>query len=775
MTSPTTKTSILGVIVLLTPVSVFAAPSPSNPIGPNISLRSLHEVRALTNATATVGKPADFEATVTYFREFSNSLFVQDGNEGVYVQALTGLHLRPGDVVEVRGHTSLGFNPMVRSNAITLLRHASLPVPAEATYSSMVRGDFDCRYATIRGTVIAANQSLSAGHPYSRLELRVDGGEVDVFVNDSDPARLDSLVGAELQVDGVVGGNFDGKTQLTGIQMRVQHFDQIRIVRPPSQDVWQMPVTSMDRVLQGSDVLDRTKLVRVEGTITYYRPTNMAVLQDGSRSIRVLTPQMDPLEIGDRAEAIGLPVVFDGLLTLRLGHIRSLGKGSPVTPRQVNSADLTSNKYAFDLVSIEGFVESQAREQAQDIYIISSGGTLFTARVPHPAVRGSSVYIQPPPMLEIRQGSKVRVTGVALMDNGSPLNGPEAFKLLLRSTSDIDVIAGPPLLNALNLMRLAGLLFGGLMAIGTWSITLKRTVHRQATAIAKRMKAEAALQKRRGQILEDINSRRPLPEILRQIAELVAFSQEGACCWLQIANDPPVGNCLKELPATHIFTQEIGTRSGAASGRIHLDIGANSLPPPQVSDALLMGAKLARLAIETSGLYSELIHRSEFDMLTEIHNRFSLEKHLETLVEEARERGRQFGLVYIDLNDFKQINDQHGHHFGDLYLQMTAQRLEGQLRPGDVLARLGGDEFAVLVPHVSKRNDIEEIAARLRHCFDEPFSLENHMVQGSASFGMAIYPFDGDTGDSILRAADSAMYKQKRARRERHRRVQLEQ
>src|SRR5208337_1286468 len=136
--------------------------------------------------------------------------------------------------------------------------------------------------------------------------------------------------------------------------------------------------------------------------------------------------------------------------------------------------------------------------------------------------------------------------------------------------------------------------------------------------------------------------------------------------------------------------------------------------PPHDSEpeALSVGARLATLAIETRRLYTDLRRRSEFDMLTDIHNRFSLEKYLDAQIEEAREKAGVFGLIFIDLDEFKQVNDIYGHQAGDMYLQEVALRMKRQLRSHDMLARLGGDEFAVLVPMVRNRAEADEIAQR---------------------------------------------------------------
>jgi diguanylate cyclase (GGDEF)-like protein len=209
----------------------------------------------------------------------------------------------------------------------------------------------------------------------------------------------------------------------------------------------------------------------------------------------------------------------------------------------------------------------------------------------------------------------------------------------------------------------------------------------------------------------------------------------------------------------------IAAHSGPALGSIFAAFDARTAPHPDEEKALATAAGLATLAIETARLHSDLVHRSEFDMLTDIQNRFSFEKHLDGLIDEARQTAGIFGLIYIDLDDFKQVNDRYGHQVGDLYLQQIAERMKRQLRPGDLLARLGGDEFATLVPVVHNRADVEEIALRLEHCFDDPFALESHVMQGSASVGIALYPADAATKDSLLSTADAAMYVAKYARK----------
>ena len=123
-------------------------------------------------------------------------------------------------------------------------------------------------------------------------------------------------------------------------------------------------------------------------------------------------------------------------------------------------------------------------------------------------------------------------------------------------------------------------------------------------------------------------------------------------------------------------------------------------------------------------------------------------------------------MIYLDLDKFKPINDNFGHHVGDVYLQQVALRMNDQLLGGDMLARLGGDEFAALVSLQRGRSDLNKIVARLESCFDAPFVIEGHIIKGSASIGTAIYPEDGATKDALLNASDAAMYETKNGKRQ---------
>jgi diguanylate cyclase (GGDEF)-like protein len=731
------------------------------------SLRTIHE---LTNPEASHLLPVDFEATVTYYRPYEETLFVEDGGLAVYVEPTTDAKLLPGDRVRIRGNTQPSFRPFVLSGDITVLRHGDLPKPVPASFDGLIRGDYDCRFVTVRARVRTADIVMSTGVPSAMLQMNAEGGEIDASVDNSDPAALSGLLDADVEVTGAVSGNFDGKMQQTGILLHVTSLAGVRVLNRAGADPWSLPVTPMDQILTTYHVQDLTQRIRVHGTITYYQPGSALVLENGSKSLWILTQSHAPLRVGDKADVIGFPTVRDGFLTLTGGEIQERHEYAPIAPQLEDMKLLTSSRHVFDLVSIDGTVFAAVRQATQDEYVLAADGRLFSAIYRHPASADAAAATLPP-MKEIPLGSKVRVTGICMLARSDPFNGEVPFDILLRNFDDVTVIARPSAFNVRNLSIAVGTLVVLVLAMSAWGWTLKAKVHRQTSALAARIASEAALERRmaqleqrRSRILEDINGSRPLAEIIEQVTEGVSFRLHGVPCWCEVTGGARLGNRPIDTSEMRVVHTDIPSRSGQVLGVLSAGFSFDAPQAPDEQDALSAGVKLAALAIETRRLYADLHHRSDFDLLTDIHNRFSLEKFLGALIDESRETAGVFGLIYIDLDQFKQVNDVYGHRVGDLYLQQAAERMKSQLRSADMLARLGGDEFAAVLPLVGSRERAEEIAHRLERSFDQPFSIGGHRLQGSASVGVALYPEDGVTRDSLLSAADAAMYVTKHTR-----------
>lgn len=727
------------------------------------TLTSLHAIHTLTKVEAGSGLSVAFEGTVTYYNRSDVDLFVQEGDEAIYVETKPNEDLAPGDRVLVRGKTRNSFTPDVLSDSVTVLRHGALPKPVAADFQQLIRAQRDCMRVSVRATLRSAD-IVNFGNMHGiYLKLLMDGGPIDATIVETDATKFKGLLDADVEVTGVVSGKFDSKMQLIGILLEVPSVADVSTLKPAETDPSSLPITPMDKVLSSSYVHDVTQRVRVKGTITYYQPGSAAVLESGTKSLWISTRSSIPLRIGDIAVATGFPDAHEGFLALNDGEIQDTNIFEPIQPQSSTWHQLATwnsgdpDGHQNDLVSFEGKVVTAVREGAQDEFVIASEDKLFTAIYRHPPANRP---LQP--MLQIPAGTRIRVTGICMVVQASSIDPTEQevpFNILLRSFNDILVIASPSPLSIRNLVLLVGVLLVLLFAAGARGWLIERKVRRQNAAMAY-------IERRRSRILEDINGARPLAEIIEQITELVSFKLSGAPCWCQIEEGAQLGNCPSNLTAFRIFHEPIPARTGPPLGNLYAAFDPLTKQRAIESETLFAAAALTTLAIETRRLYSDLVRRSEFDLLTDIHNRFSLERYLEKQIEEARQNASIFGLVYIDLNDFKQVNDVYGHQVGDLYLQEVTIRMKHQLRAADMLARLGGDEFAVLVPKVRSREEIEEIAHRLERSLDEPFATEGYIVHGSASTGIALYPEDGTTKDSLLSAADAAMYVNKHIRRE---------
>lgn len=157
---------------------------------------------------------------------------------------------------------------------------------------------------------------------------------------------------------------------------------------------------------------------------------------------------------------------------------------------------------------------------------------------------------------------------------------------------------------------------------------------------------------------------------------------------------------------------------------------------------------------------------SHFDVLTELPNRKMMITRLNYLINLPPSDRSCFFVVFIDIDNFKRINDTVGHHTGDMLLQAVAKRLSSYINPNDILGRLGGDEFALIIQRQLKKMEIVEYVESLRKALHDTFSIDGLTFSISASFGIAEYPQDGADSTELLKSADTAMYKAKDAGRD---------
>ncbi|HEA52900.1 hypothetical protein LCGC14_1222730 [marine sediment metagenome] len=173
-------------------------------------------------------------------------------------------------------------------------------------------------------------------------------------------------------------------------------------------------------------------------------------------------------------------------------------------------------------------------------------------------------------------------------------------------------------------------------------------------------------------------------------------------------------------------------------------------------------AGVARDVTERRNSEAEIWHHANYDLLTDLPNRRLFRDRLDQQTRHSERTGAPFALLFIDLDNFKEVNDLLGHEVGDQLLKQAAERMLGSVRDEDTVARLSGDEFTVILLDIADIAQIELLAQGIISELAKPFDLGDGTPQVSGSIGIARYPQDGGTPDQLLMHADQAMYRAKK-------------
>lgn len=194
----------------------------------------------------------------------------------------------------------------------------------------------------------------------------------------------------------------------------------------------------------------------------------------------------------------------------------------------------------------------------------------------------------------------------------------------------------------------------------------------------------------------------------------------------------------------------------------HLEFGGKIFLMVEIHDVANHYERIQKLnkSLQDSIEFTKRLKRfAYYDSLTNIPNRKFVTDRLEGLIEKKE---AVFSLLFLDLNGFKDVNDQYGHVQGDQLLQMFSERFNRIVRKQDVFARLGGDEFVLLVENINSVDEIEQHILGINNLMQEPFEVDDKFVSVTASIGYACFPHDGITSKQLLNTADRRMYMDKK-------------
>lgn len=757
-------------------------------------LTTVAQIRSLSATESAKSHPVALHAVLTYYQPIQGQVFVQDATGGIFVVPPSNPPaLQPGEAVLVQGTTVPSFATNVRAAELRAEAGGKFPVPVPVTWHEILQRANDCRYVSLTGVIRSATVQVAAGQTavtairrregapaqsadstgaldtsYLLIDLQIDGGSVRVHMQQPGAINPLSLLDAEVRLDGVAGGIFDGKFQQLGAELWVSSAAHMKVLKPPPDNAANLPLTEIGRIESNSSVRDESRRVHVRGSVTLYQPGLQLVVETPDRqAVLVNTYEQSPLQVGQVVDVVGFPnphqYAQDYSESIEQANVLPTAQIRSVTPITAPWDAAMAGNFPYDLISMEGTLAAEVSERHQDSLVIQMGTHVFSAMLPRTVWNQDFDQMSLP---EYRIGSKIRVTGVCYVHAGGPWSTPRWFELQMRSPADVIVLADPSWWTVRHLLYLTAALVALMLAALIWAFLLQSQVRSQSEQIRVTMESEAArerriafMEKERGHVLEAINSKQNLEEVLQMILHLVSRQLGDRACWCELPNGTRVGPPVAENGSPLVVRRDIFSSVGERLGSVVL-AGAD-VYDSHAGEVMEMGASLAALAIDNRRLYETLVHRSQYDQLTNAANRFLLENRLDEVLAYAGRNASRFALIYIDLNQFKAVNDLYGHRVGDVYLQQVTQRFSENLRGMDTLARVGGDEFIALIPTARSRAEVEEIAHRLLRCFEKPFSIESNEIHGSASIGIAIYPENGATKEELKRYADAAMYAHK--------------
>lgn len=209
-------------------------------------------------------------------------------------------------------------------------------------------------------------------------------------------------------------------------------------------------------------------------------------------------------------------------------------------------------------------------------------------------------------------------------------------------------------------------------------------------------------------------------------------------------------------------------RSSRLTGNI-ISLFAEEGPDRAAEEKLLESwGRFASLAVERRGLYEQLSFRAQYDSLTGLLNRASLYERLASWIRADAAGQAPMSVIYLDLDSFKEINDSYGHGAGDKVLQHVSAHILKSVRLSDIVARIGGDEFVIVLPGVSDRGEASRIGDNVVAAVARPLAFGGRELNIGASFGVSVYPADGNNPDALLKIADENMYRVKVVHRDLH-------
>jgi diguanylate cyclase (GGDEF)-like protein len=669
-------------------------------------LRTVAEVRALPAERASLALPVRIMGVITYNDPQWRQLYVQDPTGGIYIKySDSGSAFRAGEKVTVAGITNAGdYAPVIVGPKFVVNGLAPLPTPIPVTAIEAASGKLDAQFVQIEGVIHPIKVGEESANRIT-FELYSNVAQIHVYASPLilDLHRLRQLEDARVSIRGVFGTVFNSRRQLIGYQLLVASLDDIRTIEPATRYPFDAMDTPIGALLRYSDQAKFGHRVKVRGSVTMVGRDSL-YLQDDSGGVEIRGDTAS-LQLGEVAEAIGYPSLVGRYSPIFTDAVlRPLDRKVRMVAKTATVESILQGQYDSQLVSIEGKLLAAIDGASGKSLLMQSGIHTFTAEL---NATDFGVGNWSP-----KEGSVLRLTGIcsAQVDPTKLYlflqQHPVGFKILLRSPSDVTVIRAAPFWNLqhafLVLVTLALAILAALVRVGT----LRERVRAQTLALQKAAETTQAIQ--------DLSA------------------------------------AITEVSTEQRFNAKVSVRGSEEVAQ--LVVGFNG-----------MLSELERSEQASREAEAKLKQQALTDELTGLPNRRHLSDHLSQSISAAKRDNGKLALLYIDLDEFKLVNDSLGHTAGDVLLVQIAERLSSRIRKSDTLARIGGDEFTIILNRIKERDDAQSVAESLLEALTVPFHLEGQDITIGASIGICTFPDHANDEMDLLQQADSAMYVAKRS------------
>jgi diguanylate cyclase (GGDEF)-like protein/PAS domain S-box-containing protein len=768
-----TRASVLHVVSIILLFPCLAFPQARDSMGRRPTLHTVQDIFLLNKTEAARAYPIDIEAVVTYSDPVWGLLFVQDATGVTFIDMRSSRTGYPtGALVRIRAVSAVGGSgsPAIAQPRVVVVGSGRLPSPEQRSIAELAAGTAESHRVVTEGVLHPCEQAES------RVCFRVFDGKEMVWLNMPQPDGPDaqSLIGATVKATGVAAQHVDSAMKRIGADLFVSSLDDIKVETPPlpySFSSSTVPIQDLRPMDAGQRFV---RQIHVRGRVMWQSP-GLFSIQDNSGVLFVETRKDIAVHTGSIMDAIGFPSYGKFGLELADSEVRVFAVQSNtagIAPLQTTVEEVLKHSLNGRRVHLTARLVSQSTNAAEIVYQLQDGDQRFKAVLMRSDAGGAIVGLAPDSVLQL--------TGIALLRGGNQ-EGAEPFLLLIESPSDIVVQGG---FGWLTLKR-ALLILGGMalcvIVPFAWGLILRRTVRKQTAIIRARLENELHLESKYRRLFEHnlaaVFSWMPDGAIIdcnMAFVKLLGLQSReeliGRSCWdweIDSERREQLRSSLQEEKSPR--SREVCLRRDDG---VTVYLLANTTPvhSPQglaYETTAIDVSQLRQNQAELQKAKDAAVHDSLNDPLTGLPNRRFLSNALSSLLGKAQQEASRIALLYMDMAEFKLVNDSLGHPIGDALLAQVAARLRSWIREGDLLGRLGGDEFMVVMNKLHDREEAAQMAEDLLEAISNPFEVKGHILAIGASIGISIFPDDANNAEELIQQADSAMYVAKREGRNR--------